>query len=243
MVQERVYWNEDDKKILLDRVFDLRLQFPEENLTILVNMAQEKLPKEKRRNIISAKGMCQWLVDDLTQKLLDFRAGKGRIHVQTTEVPRLVSIEDQPLEILVAELVKKFVKKLDGIEKRVGNVQSNIDTIYKQMNVQDNKKKREEKAPKKTVTVIGLIPDQVNHLQEKYGGRIDLRYLTTNSNTTQVPKKTDYIVLMTKFMNHGWQDFVFNKYDRKNVYFCDGGMTKLYIQMDTILSRIKQEYT
>lgn len=243
MVQERVYWDDEEKQIILNKVFELRMQFPEENLTSLLNRAQEILSEDRRRNILSATAMCPWLVDALTQKFIDYKVDKGRIHVQSIEVPRLVSLEEQPLENLIVATAKKFAEDLDDIKKLMINLQSNIFAISKQMNIENQKKKKIKNAPKKTVTIIGLISDQINHLQERYGGRIDLRYLSTNSNTTQVPKKTDYIILMTKFMNHSWQDFVFNKYDRKTIFYCDGGMTKLYLTVDTILSRVKQEYT
>jgi len=83
------------------------------------------------------------------------------------------------------------------------------------------------KAQLPRVMVVGIMGEVAYEVNSEYGEMLDLRFYKTEDNFSLVrsqSKNCDYVVLMTKFINHGHQDCV---RDHEGLIFCNGGVTQM----------------
>lgn len=85
------------------------------------------------------------------------------------------------------------------------------------------------------ITIIGLLPQQANAIRDIYGGALDLRFIETDTSTSQIRStvgSSDQIVLMTKFIPHEIQTAL----RQHDLVYCNGGVSSLKLKLDAMLS-------
>lgn len=85
------------------------------------------------------------------------------------------------------------------------------------------------------VTVVGLLPQQANRIEQDYGDRVDLRFILSNTPAKKMAataESSDHVILMTKFISHEIQTTM-RKHD--GLERCNGGVSSLGAKLDQLL--------
>lgn len=134
-----------------------------------------------------------------------------------TKITELASILAKQFEdMLTAELDKALTTALSSVERS-----------FEEKMMSARKLAGVGKAQLPRVMVVGIMGEVAYEVNSEYGEMLDLRFYKTEDNFSLVrsqSKNCDYVVLMTKFINHGHQDCV---RDHEGLIFCNGGVTQM----------------
>lgn len=237
----KIYWDEDERNRIIQLVFSMRQNDPESSLVAIVNRAMSQLPKDRQRTIPSIKSI-PWLAEAIKSRFAEQRQQLSTAESTTqsaeqvkeqhaslrdklktmVEQARARALDEASLDDLVLALAARIGARLDGLEQRVHSLESRPRTQAPPPVAQP---------AKKTVLVVGLLPDQMNHVRAHFRtAPLDLRRLSTDDLSKGVPQ-ADYAVLNTKFLSHKMQSLVQSRVGK--TYLVHGGLS-------TVIERIEQ---
>jgi hypothetical protein len=83
----------------------------------------------------------------------------------------------------------------------------------------------------KKIVVVGLLPGQAKKV-ESGCPEASLTFVQADKKNRLPPG--EHVVLVTKFIRHGWTESAYKKFDRENIHFHDGGISGLIVKIKGI---------
>ena len=247
---DRVYWDDDEKRKLVDAVFVMRQNDPDSSLISIINRAQAQLPKDRQRNIPSVKAI-PWISDALKLRFRGLRDKARALDNAKTEATSAKQGQSQlkdRLNELVTKAREEAISKM-SIEDLVVELASRM--AINQQEVIDRIEALERRAPapprvdlsdpsigptgsKKTILVVGMLPEQENNLRAKFKGRVDLRFMRGNDVKSTLPY-AGHIILNGKFIAHKTQSRVKSLAGGARVIIVHGGQSAVANKIEEII--------
>jgi hypothetical protein len=255
-LSERVYWDDEEKRKLIESVFVMRQNDPDSSLISIINRAQAQFPPDRQRNIPSVK-VIPWLSDGLKERFRDMREKARALDSAKTEANAAKQNQTelrQQLNGLVEKARKDALKRLDT-EDLVIEIMARMDASNNALlaRVEALERKVGNGAPKPalaskpiakkkpTILVVGMLPDQANNLQRRFQARADLRFLAGDAAGRSTPH-AQAVVINGKFVAHKTQDLVRSAYSQlKHIHIVHGGQSIVASKIEEVLNLITDE--
>lgn len=243
-VGDRIHWGSDEVEKLATIVFQMRLKDPVSSFIEMVNKAAQQLPTHRRRIIRTAKEI-RPIVDAVLAKINKMKENAEkepteRIIIQeavpASKIPTVEEVLDGTSnEQILAILLTRTSGVFKGIQERLSRLESSLTQISTQQsraNFQHQipvPKPAQPKAPHKEpnnkikIAVVGLLPGQQSYIKNQIGQKVDLRFISKDQTKPSFPQ-ADYVILMTKFISHYWQEAAHSTFEREKVVLHHGGL-------------------
>lgn len=247
----RIKWDDNEKKDLCENVARRIMIRPDITLLTHVSNAQtEILPSNRRRKILSITSI-PWLIKGMKEYYGNFQNNltKKENHIQETcqqEIERLIqkmtyekeeavsqAIKNLTIEDLITNFLLKLKEEKEQTRKTLFEIQSKLDTLLSKP--QSSSVSLSSIAESKKVTIIGLIANQQNVIENKYKSVLKLRFIPANQSKKTFPKDCDAIIVMTKFTGHDWINSANCQKDKSKIIMCGGGISSLNEHLDKII--------
>lgn len=242
MTEERktkVFWSADEKALLCREAARLLYTLTATGRLAALKQAQEVLPENRRRRIITLTGL-DWFVEGVQLALEDLRSSVAE-DVSQPPPPTLDTLsldELYPLvrKRLVTELASFLTDVLNevqwpsGMPAPAAEVSSAggalIRNVLKGIGIPEPSPRPTVKI--RSVLVVGLRGGQMEEIRRECGKRLDLRFVGADESKDRLKsmaEQADCAVAMTDFISHSHED-ILTKRARKYVR-SSGGLTRL----------------
>lgn len=257
----RIFWTEEEKDRIIERVFSMRQNDPESSLTAIVNRAMSQLPEDRRRQVPSVK-VIPWLPEAIKQRFAEQRK-LVRTHEQVRneaavaeqkhsdlrnqlrealDKARREALSKAPLADLLTALVEKLKERdtgeLNRLKERVERLERGA---AKSPTAPAPEPTPEAKLP--SVLIVGMLPNQNRELLTHFGKGVKLVFLDKDNESAAIPN-ADAAVVNAKFISHTLQARVQREYHgRGKVFLVKGGLSSVKERVETALKELGWQST
>jgi hypothetical protein len=92
------------------------------------------------------------------------------------------------------------------------------------------------------IAIVGLRYGQPQHVEDKCKRLADLKFVGGEGDKAIMPK-CDHIVLMTRFLRHGWTVAAYHQFPRSRVHTHPGGISSLAVRIKQISEAFHENKT
>ena len=203
--QTRIFWQDQEKAALAQRVAEIMYLNPEFNLKSALNKAQKDvLPADRQRNLESVtKDKLDWLEASVEERIRRLKEEEEAASTQEEEAEEdhKPTLEDASIEELFIALISKIGPVVKSIAKEVA-LEAVAQTRGQPAEVPAKLPRTQRKrAPK--VLVIGLLPKQANEIASTFKGVYTMRFLGGNPAAIRAAAGgMDLVVAHTDHLSH-----------------------------------------
>lgn len=233
-----VTWNDEENRLLGERLLELRLASPIASLTELLTEAQAVLPEHRRRHVSGAR---QW--KGLTPFIENYlaRVGLGTV-VEVVEVPVRELVEPVVADVLLSasleDLVHAFSNRIMALSA-VSAVQHMARVLAPESLHLDALQPpasgvvRPVKPERMRIAIVGPHRDQFEHIAAKTNGKAELVWLDKDHKRESFPN-VDAIIVTQHTAHQHWEQA---RAAGLNTHFVDGGITGVVRKVFDLCSR------
>lgn len=222
-----ISWTNEEKDKLLDLMLQGWKRSPLTNIVELARNAQEQLPKERRKNLLN-RGQLGNVADEFHKRMIA-HINQPVAPPITVEVPveKEVKIptsqevlQQADVGTLLVALAGKFNERFDALEAKMRYAANGRSPVHHHTEVTVTR------AAVPRIAVVGLIGHQERVVENAIGDRADLRFIDKDQSSPRFPH-CDYIVLVTKFISHYWDNAACSHLPKDRVFRHRGGVGEL----------------
>jgi hypothetical protein len=243
---ERVYWNDEEKRKLVDAVFVMRQNDPDSSLISIINRAQKQFPKDRQRNIPSVK-VIPWLSDEVKARFKEQREKVRALDNAKTEASTAKQNQTDlkaKLNKLVDDARTDAIKKTsteDLLIEVIARLELNQQEVNKRLAVLERKFDKPlapaapAPEPKKlpSFLVVGLLPQQQGIIAARFRGRAKLQFMDGDDANRKMPQ-ADYAILNSRWVKHKAQERLTSGF-RGSVHLVNGGLGTIGDRIEELL--------
>ena len=253
----RIFWNDEEKAQIIERVFSMRQNDPESSLTAIVNRAVAQLPQDRQRQIPSVKSI-PWLPEAIKARFAQQRKlvrdnEQAKTTAATAEQQRkdlksqLTAMVDKARRDALAEadlptlliavadqLLPDDGSELVEIKKRVERLELALSERAAVLAPEPEPAPAPE--PKKpSILVVGMLANQNRELMTHFGKDVSLLFMDRDDEKGRVPLASA-VVVNAKFIRHALQSRIQSEmHGRAKVYLVKGGLTTVKEKIEIVL--------
>ncbi len=199
----RIVLSENEKGLVVGKVFDLMQKNPTMTRLEAFNIAQDVLPPGRRREILHDSWLPDWLKRDLGI-LRDRLKNKESAPIPRKEFAGVVEKPTQSDVLLLLEmrdLLRGIKAELANIREIVRIAASVAKPAPDISEAQQPPRKRKLK-----VLVLGMLPVQEEEITKAFGDIFDLSFTKDESRVRDMGRNADRIVAMCSKIGHSMQE-------------------------------------
>lgn len=231
-----IIWDEFERAKLIDQVYVMRQNYPNETLMSLCNRALAQWPADRRR-LITAAGQIEFVAEALARRYAAERDELAKLRLVKIPEAEKIFVHTPKQEVLdeltLTELAVHFIGRLsEAIDAASATAKLNHDLLQKLVSksfvVPANAMPKDRKP---VFACIGLLPIQQNEVRNRFEEKATLHFREGDELNRGLPVADKYF-LLTKFISHGWQHQI---KDRSKLMLVSGGMTTLLAEIEEVL--------
>ena len=255
--EKSIVWADNENHQIMNSLLLLRLKYPQETLRELFMKAQDVLPEHRRRELPTINAW-KWLPNFkehwkmFVQRTEDLLKDPSQL---ATVVDKVDSVEMYSVQIRetvepsLAEIIRR-VPLVDLIQAAFAkSEQDTTDRIAREMSrffaaFQDSRsvpkpvvEVRPVKPKKLRIAILGPLPDQFRHIEEKVGDKADLIFLDKDAKRSSTPPMIDHLI-GTRHIHHSDESQAKNMLEEGDRYhYVDGGIKSVVQKVLDICAR------
>lgn len=230
-----IRWTDAERSLVVAETARLRREDLAQSLPILLNIAQANvLPKSRQRSTLTLQSCGAWFLPAVRTEF------NAKTPIERIEVEKIVTIPQSLKTVATAELLTELLLRaagrLDQLDTLLTTYASPAVKPVAATSVATEIRKAADAAkPGKPVVVIaGVIQNQPQYFEQKLGNHVDFVFVRADTqNIGQVPKQADRVYVFTKFVSHGVQQMLRNRFN--------GQVTLHAAGITTLVDRIAKE--
>lgn len=253
----RIFWSDEEKARIVERVFSMRQNDPESSLTAIVNRAVSQLPEERQRQIPSVKAI-PWLPEAIKAKFAEQRelvrdhekatttaeSAEQRHGALKDQLQRMVdnarneALAEADLGTLLMAVVERL-QQSDDAEMKL--LKARVEQLERALSARASSPATPAPAPEKrkpSILVVGMLPNQNRELVTHFGKDVNLIFMDRDDEKGKVPGAAAAVV-NAKFIKHTLQARIQSElHGRAKVYLLKGGLSAVKERVEEVLKEL-----
>jgi hypothetical protein len=237
--KDRVEWTSDEIDKMAAIVAQMRIKDPFSSAHVLVHKAMQQLPEHRRRTLQTVKQVPK-LVQEIKRYMqnLGDLAEKGALPPPPPPEPPPPPPKAEeivaawPTDQLLLAVFARLGGEVSRLHGRLGSLEDQMKRLMVPAIVPSGvngtvptpELQRHQIIPR--IAIVGLLGGQQQEIGKEFATRIDLRFLNKDQSQPKFPQ-CDYIVLVTKFISHYWDNAAMSTLPKDRVIRHRGGMKEL----------------